>query len=248
MGLVKRDYVDQVTVITAQNLNDIQDAIIANENNKANLTVIAGVEAISTASKAYSVGEYLVLNGILYKVTAAIEEEDTITDTGAGANVTSKTVGEELTDISDITGDGTLSDFTATDLTGAANELKTSLNNLDSDDIANASTNVSGATVSAALDALGSIIKSKKFTSTASTTFAVPNNSYHLLVIGSTNANAYGIFIVKCFSNSATIVDVIIGNNISHTTSGANVTFSFVDGTARNFGIIEFCVYGSAIF
>ena len=31
MGLVKRDYVDQVTVITAENLNDIQDAIIENE-------------------------------------------------------------------------------------------------------------------------------------------------------------------------------------------------------------------------
>ena len=31
MGLVKRTYVDQETVITAQNLNDIQDAIIENE-------------------------------------------------------------------------------------------------------------------------------------------------------------------------------------------------------------------------
>ena len=163
MGLVKRTYVDQVTVITAQNLNDIQDAIIANENDKANLTVIAGVESTSTASKAYSVGEYLVLNGILYKVTVAIAEEDTITDTGAGANVTSKTVGEELADIGgkaesaetiigttalpttaqtltgaideiyDITGDGTLTDFTTTDLTGAANELKVQANNLDED-------------------------------------------------------------------------------------------------------------------
>lgn len=31
MSLVKRTYVDQVTVITAENLNDIQDATIANE-------------------------------------------------------------------------------------------------------------------------------------------------------------------------------------------------------------------------
>lgn len=31
MGLVKRTYVDQVTVITAENLNAIQDAIIENE-------------------------------------------------------------------------------------------------------------------------------------------------------------------------------------------------------------------------
>ena len=31
MALNKRTYVDQETVITAQNLNEIQDAIIANE-------------------------------------------------------------------------------------------------------------------------------------------------------------------------------------------------------------------------
>lgn len=31
MGLVKRTYVDQETVITAENLNAIQDAIIENE-------------------------------------------------------------------------------------------------------------------------------------------------------------------------------------------------------------------------
>ena len=33
MGLVKRTYVDSETVITAQNLNDIQDAIIENETD-----------------------------------------------------------------------------------------------------------------------------------------------------------------------------------------------------------------------
>lgn len=32
MGLIKRTYTDQETVITAENLNDIQDAIIALEN------------------------------------------------------------------------------------------------------------------------------------------------------------------------------------------------------------------------
>lgn len=35
MGLVKRTYTDNVTVITAENLNDIQDNIIAQEANKA---------------------------------------------------------------------------------------------------------------------------------------------------------------------------------------------------------------------
>ena len=32
MGLNKVTYVDHVTVISAQNLNDIQDAVIANED------------------------------------------------------------------------------------------------------------------------------------------------------------------------------------------------------------------------
>ena len=70
MALNKRTYVDQETVITAQNLNEIQDAIIANEE--------------------------------------AIEDQ-----------------GDDIGNLQDAVGDGALdSDFTATDLTGAANELK----------------------------------------------------------------------------------------------------------------------------
>ena len=37
MGLNKRTYTDQVTVITAENLNEIQDAIIAAENTLAGM-------------------------------------------------------------------------------------------------------------------------------------------------------------------------------------------------------------------
>ncbi len=62
MSLVKRTYVDQVTVITADNLNDIQDEIIQNAS--------------------------------------------------------------DISDLQEVAGDGSLSGFTATDLTGAANELK----------------------------------------------------------------------------------------------------------------------------
>ena len=54
-------------------------------------------------------------------------------------------------------GDGNLQGFTATDLTGAANELKNTLNNLGSDDVANDS-NVSGATVTAAINALNTAV------------------------------------------------------------------------------------------
>ena len=70
MSLVKRTYVDQVTVITAENLNAIQDCIIENE--------------------------------------AAIESQD-----------------DDIGELQDAVGDGALDpDFTATNLTGAANELK----------------------------------------------------------------------------------------------------------------------------
>lgn len=47
---------------------DISDAV----------EMIAPIESTLVASKAYSVGDQFVYNGLLYKVTAAIEEEETI--------------------------------------------------------------------------------------------------------------------------------------------------------------------------
>ena len=63
---------------------------------KANQTQLATVEASTTASKAYSSGEYLVLGGVLYKVTANIAQGGTIVTEGAGKNVDLATVGGEL--------------------------------------------------------------------------------------------------------------------------------------------------------
>lgn len=54
---------------------------------------MASIEQSDTASKAYSVGDYLVLNGYLYKVTTAIAINNTITP---GTNVVKTTVGEEM--------------------------------------------------------------------------------------------------------------------------------------------------------
>lgn len=59
---------------------------------------IATVETTSTASQPYSVGQYLVLGGILYKVTTAIASGGTITP---GTNVDRDTVGGELTSLKD---------------------------------------------------------------------------------------------------------------------------------------------------
>lgn len=54
----------------------------------------ATVEASTTASKAYAVGEYLIYNSFLYRVTTAIASGGTI-NTGTGGNVKQTTVGEE---------------------------------------------------------------------------------------------------------------------------------------------------------
>lgn len=68
MGLVKRTYTDNVTVITAQNLNDIQDNIIAQEASKADLSVLASP---FDPTATYAVGDYCIYQGKLYKFTSA---------------------------------------------------------------------------------------------------------------------------------------------------------------------------------
>lgn len=53
----------------------------------------ATVEATSTASQAYAVGKFLVLNGVLYRVTTAIASGGTITP---NTNCVQTTVGDEI--------------------------------------------------------------------------------------------------------------------------------------------------------
>lgn len=65
-------------------------------SGKANLVIVATVEASTTASKAYSVGDRFVLNGVLYKATDAITSGGTIVTSGAGANVTETTIDAEI--------------------------------------------------------------------------------------------------------------------------------------------------------
>ena len=56
----------------------------------------ATVEASTTASQAYAVGDYLTYDGYLYKVTVAIASGGTIVVSGAGANVEQTNVGKEI--------------------------------------------------------------------------------------------------------------------------------------------------------
>lgn len=68
--------------------------------DKADVSVIvpsASVESSTTASQAYAAGQYVVVNGILRKVTAAIAKGNTISD----SNSTSTTVVGELATLGD---------------------------------------------------------------------------------------------------------------------------------------------------
>lgn len=73
------------------------DAVIevADETFKS----IAHYEATTTASKPYSVGDYLGYDGKLYKVISAIAQGGTIITTGTNANVEQTTAGDQITDI-----------------------------------------------------------------------------------------------------------------------------------------------------
>ena len=76
--------------------NDNADKVDANaQKTAANL---ATIEAVATASKPYVVGEYLVLNGILYKVTQAIANGGALV---VGTNIAQDNVGTELKSIKD---------------------------------------------------------------------------------------------------------------------------------------------------
>ena len=86
---------DDAAKTAAQALTDAgaaQNAL----NAKANTSTLATVESTSTASQAYSVGDYLVLKGQLYEVTTAITSGETFT---VGTNISATTVGDELTSL-----------------------------------------------------------------------------------------------------------------------------------------------------
>ena len=89
----------------------------------------------------YDVGDVVMHGGSLYRCKTAITT----------AEAWDFSHWAQIINVMDVVGDGQLSGFTATNLTGAANELKTSLSSLDSDDIANAS-DVSGSKVSDAIE------------------------------------------------------------------------------------------------
>ena len=65
------------------------------EEIQSQIVPTASIEIGETASKAYSVGDFLVKDGILYKVTKAIAKDDALT---AGTNIAMATFGSELSE------------------------------------------------------------------------------------------------------------------------------------------------------
>jgi len=91
-GYATETYVDQaiagvdktaVGLGNVDNTSDLNKPVSSAQqtalNAKANNTVIAPVEASTTASRRYEIGEQFILNGILYTATAIIANGGTIT-------------------------------------------------------------------------------------------------------------------------------------------------------------------------
>lgn len=89
---------------------------------KADKTMLAPVESTSTASQNYAVGDYLVYNGILYRVTAAISAGQTLTP---GTNISATNAGAELTSLNNGLAQAFLR-YQETTFNGDLNDLPTS--------------------------------------------------------------------------------------------------------------------------
>ena len=86
---------DVDTELSTTSTNPVQNKAIAEGINSIQTQIVptASIESGETASKAYNVGDFLVKDGILYKVTKAIAEGDVLT---VGTNIDMTTVGSEL--------------------------------------------------------------------------------------------------------------------------------------------------------
>ena len=86
------------TELSATSTNPVQNKAIAEGINSIQNQIVptASIESGAFASKAYNAGDFLVKDGILYKVTNAIAEGDALT---VGTNIALDTVASELSEI-----------------------------------------------------------------------------------------------------------------------------------------------------
>ena len=88
---------DVDTELSTTSTNPVQNKAIAEGINSIQNQIVptASIESGETASKAYNQGDFLVKDGILYKVTKAIVKDDALT---VGTNIVMTTVGSELSE------------------------------------------------------------------------------------------------------------------------------------------------------
>ena len=86
------------TELSTTSTNPVQNKAIAEGINSIQNQIVptASIEMGETASKPYSVGDFLVKDGVLYKVTKAIAKDDALT---VGTNIVMATVCGELSSI-----------------------------------------------------------------------------------------------------------------------------------------------------
>ena len=143
-------------VFTAKDLNDLQTnvgTLLSNLNSVGTTTETLLADLADTydaeSVTGYAVGDYCIYSNMLYRCTTQIAAGG---EAWTAAHWEEKPVGdvlkdqaEDIADLEEIAGNGVLSGFTATDLTGAANELKNTLNHkADQSDLA--SINLTGTT------------------------------------------------------------------------------------------------------
>lgn len=100
---------------TAQPIKDALDTVA--ENAYGN---IATIESGTTASKAYAVGDRMVLDGLLYKVTSAITQGGTIT---IGSNVILDALADDVAAVEGKIGNTSISGIGNGTITGALSTL-----------------------------------------------------------------------------------------------------------------------------
>ena len=92
-------YDNTTSKMTATNVQAGIDELNSNLTQvQSQIVPTASIEIGATASKAYNVGDFIVKDGILYKVTKAISKDDALT---VGTNIELDTVASELSSISE---------------------------------------------------------------------------------------------------------------------------------------------------
>lgn len=125
------NYVLSQITDTETSINAIERglAIVVDGNNASSAVPVGALAYLKNNENGLQEGLYANVSNTPYPTTGGTADANVFT---AVPNVLNS-IKQDLTNVETIVGDGVLTDFTATDLTGAANELKNTLNSLSDD-------------------------------------------------------------------------------------------------------------------